>query len=138
MESHHQYRLEKLCGEIVYDGFNIKNVDEYLANQPEKNRALWQNYADLCENWCQKPRKKLATECRCINFTACWSDSRVTKIIIGFYPGAIVERFADELKDFKTSKGTIQFLVDKPIPDELLKRIIEARVEENLNRKKSK
>lgn len=43
---------------------------------------------------------------------------------IGLYPGAeAVEAFADKLKDFKTSKGTIQLPYDKPLPLDLIVQI---------------
>jgi uncharacterized protein YdhG (YjbR/CyaY superfamily) len=48
---------------------------------------------------------------------------------IGFYPtpSAIVE-FKKELKDYKTSKGAIQFPLNKPLPFELIKKIVEYRI----------
>jgi uncharacterized protein YdhG (YjbR/CyaY superfamily) len=45
-----------------------------------------------------------------------------------FPTGSVVEAFSDELKGFKTSKGTIQFPTDKPLPIALIKRIVKARV----------
>jgi uncharacterized protein YdhG (YjbR/CyaY superfamily) len=39
--------------------------------------------------------------------------------------------FAKELKGYKTSRGTIQFPSDKPLPDTLLKKIVKQRVKEN-------
>jgi uncharacterized protein YdhG (YjbR/CyaY superfamily) len=47
------------------------------------------------------------------------------------FPGAIVEGFKDELKDYRTSKGTIQFPVDKPPPTTLIRKIVKARVAQN-------
>ena len=41
-----------------------------------------------------------------------------------FFPGGIVPEFAKELKGFKTSKGTIQFHPDKPIPEKSLRAIL--------------
>mgnify|MGYP003471526707 CR=1 FL=1 len=117
---------------------NIKNFDEYLANQPEKNREALAKLRRLVRKLVPEAEEKISYGMPMYKFHGMLVGFAGYKNHIGFYPGAIVERFADELKDFKTSKGTIQFLVDKPIPDELLKRIIEARVEENLNRKKSK
>ena len=45
-----------------------------------------------------------------------------------FPTAAIVHDFADELRGFQTSVGTIQFPLDKPIPTELVKKIVRARV----------
>jgi len=45
--------------------------------------------------------------------------------------GRLVEGFAEELAGYKTSKGTIQFPVDKPLPAALVKKIVKARVAQN-------
>lgn len=51
---------------------------------------------------------------------------------IGFYPTASgIASFADELKAYKTSKGAIQFPLDKPIPVSLVKKIVTFRKKEN-------
>ena len=45
---------------------------------------------------------------------------------LSIFPGSgPIESLAKELSDFKTSKGTIQFTIEKPIPDELLKLVIQ-------------
>ena len=44
--------------------------------------------------------------------------------------GAIAEQLKSELKEFKVSKGTIQFTFDKPFPKSLLKKILLARLEQ--------
>lgn len=37
---------------------------------------------------------------------------------------------ADRLKDYKVSKGTIQFTADKPLPEELIQEILQVRLQE--------
>jgi uncharacterized protein YdhG (YjbR/CyaY superfamily) len=48
-----------------------------------------------------------------------------------FFPGALPRKFADELKRFPTSKRTIRFPVDKPLPATLLKKFVGARIAQN-------
>jgi uncharacterized protein YdhG (YjbR/CyaY superfamily) len=50
---------------------------------------------------------------------------------IGFFPTpSAVRAFAKELKVYKTSKATIQFPLDQPLPKSLIKRITAFRVKE--------
>lgn len=52
---------------------------------------------------------------------------------IGLYPGPeTIEKFSDELAEYETSKGTIRFPLDTPMPLELIECIVKERVEENI------
>ena len=54
---------------------------------------------------------------------------------IGFYPkSAPIEFYKAELAEYKTSKGTIQFALDKPLPLDLIAKIVTYRVRENLEK----
>jgi uncharacterized protein YdhG (YjbR/CyaY superfamily) len=44
-----------------------------------------------------------------------------------FPTASVVEAFKSELKGFSTSKGTIHFPIDKPLPTALIRRLIKAR-----------
>lgn len=56
----------------------------------------------------------------------------VFKNHIGFYPKAsAIVAFKSELAPFKTSKGAIQFPMDKPLPLSLVKKIVKFRIKEN-------
>jgi uncharacterized protein YdhG (YjbR/CyaY superfamily) len=57
---------------------------------------------------------------------------------IGFYPvPSGLEAFKEELRPYKTGKGSVQFPLGSPLPADLIRRIVEFRVEEN-TRKVSK
>ena len=53
-----------------------------------------------------------------------------------FFPGslAVIAAFKNELRDCETSKGTIRFPVDKPLPATLVRKLVKARVAENERR----
>lgn len=58
---------------------------------------------------------------------------------IGFYPVPTgIEAFKDELSVYKTAKGSVQFPLDKPIPFDLISRIVKFRVKENLDKAAAK
>ena len=45
-----------------------------------------------------------------------------------FYPGSTLQAFADEIKGYETSKGTIRFPADEPLPSALVWKIVKARI----------
>lgn len=50
---------------------------------------------------------------------------------IGFYPGpSAIDSFREELSPYDLSKGTIRFPIDKPVPLDLVRRIVQYRVKE--------
>lgn len=52
---------------------------------------------------------------------------------IGFYPGPNgIECFKDKLSEYKTSKGAVQFPINKPLPYDLIREIVKFRVAENI------
>lgn len=49
----------------------------------------------------------------------------VFKEHFGIYPGpAVITELKNELKGYKTSKGTVKFPLDKPMPVDLIKKIV--------------
>jgi len=58
---------------------------------------------------------------------------------IGFYPiPSGIEAFKKELSSYKQGKGSVQFPIDKPIPYDLVEKIVKYRVKENLEKLKDK
>lgn len=58
---------------------------------------------------------------------------------IGFYPSPTgIAAFQQDLSEYKGAKGSVQFPIDKPIPYELVSKIVKFRVAENLKKAKEK
>ena len=47
-----------------------------------------------------------------------------------FYPGSTVKTLKNELKSYDTSKGTIRFSANKPLPSALVRKLVKLRIEE--------
>ncbi len=54
---------------------------------------------------------------------------------VSLFPGGVVDRFADQLAGLKTSKGTIQFPLDAPLPLDVIRTIVEFRAEQQRAKK---
>lgn len=58
------------------------------------------------------------------------------KTHIGFYPTPSgIDKFRDELSNYEYSKGAVKFLLKNPIPYDIIKKIVDFRVEEILEKK---
>jgi uncharacterized protein YdhG (YjbR/CyaY superfamily) len=58
---------------------------------------------------------------------------------IGFYPTASgIEVFKSEFSEYKWSKGAVQFPLDKPLPLDLISKIVKFRVEEDRMKSRKK
>ena len=53
-----------------------------------------------------------------------------------FPTASVIEAFKNELKGFSTSKGTIQFPTNKPLPTALVKKLVKARVAQSKSKKR--
>lgn len=58
---------------------------------------------------------------------------------IGFYPTPSgIDKFKSELSEYKGAKGSVQFPIDKPLPYELISKIVKFRVDENIRKAEDK
>ena len=58
---------------------------------------------------------------------------------IGFYPAPSgIDAFKQELSEYKGAKGSVQFPIEKPMPYELISKIVKFRVAENIQRAEAK
>jgi uncharacterized protein YdhG (YjbR/CyaY superfamily) len=109
-------------------------IDEYLAALSEDKRAALEKLRKTIK--AAAPR---AEECISYQLAAFRLDGKMlvafgaTASHCAFYPmsSSTVAAHKEELKEYDTSKGTIRFQPDKPLPAALVKRLVKARVAEN-------
>ena len=107
-------------------------IDEYLAALGDGQRAAL-----------EKLRKSIraaapaAVECISYQLPAFRLDGKLLVAFgawanhCAFYPGAVMEDLGVELKGYETSKGTIRFLANRPLPAALVRKLVKARIARN-------
>jgi uncharacterized protein YdhG (YjbR/CyaY superfamily) len=114
-----------------------QTIDEYLATLDEDKRTSLEKLRKIIKVAAPK-----AEECISYQMPAFRIDGKILLWFgaganhCAFYPGGIVERYKEELKEYKTSKGTIQFQPDKPIPKGLVQKIVKRRIKEAKTKKR--
>lgn len=114
-------------------------IDEYIALFPadvqsrlEAVRATIRAAAPDAEERISYKMPTFALKGNLVHFAA-------MKSYIGFYPTSSgVAAFKDELASYQSTPGAIHFPLDQPLPIDLIRRITEFRVTENLRRAKEK
>ena len=120
-------------------GSKPTTIDQYLAGLSDDKRAALKQLRQTILSVIPT-----AEECISYQLPAFRYDGKVLVWMgaganhCAFYPGGIVSEFADELAKFETSKGTIRFQPDKPLPASLVRKIVKARVAQNAAKTKAK
>src|SRR5260370_1738332 len=115
-----------------------RSVDEYLAGVPEPARGTLNKLRAAIRS--AVPTE--ATETISYGIPAfkykgvlVWFAA-FSKHCSLFPTASVIETFKNELQGFSISKGTIQFLMDKPLPTALVKKIVKARAAQIENKKR--
>ena len=108
-----------------------KTYEEYCLDFPEETQIILENLKNFIQNLL--PKSEL-----CINYGIPTFKIKGKNVIhfagfrnhIGLYPSSeAIEIFAEKLKKYKTSKGTVQFPLTEELPFDLIQEIVEFRKE---------
>jgi uncharacterized protein YdhG (YjbR/CyaY superfamily) len=111
----------------------LKTVDEYIAEFPkeevqnvlEKIRSTIRESAPKAKEAISYGIPAFSLNSKGLVYFGAWKNH------IGFYPTPSgIEAFKKELAPFKQQKGSVQFPLNKPIPYDLVKKIVRYRVTE--------
>ena len=118
----------------------VTTIDEYLAGVTDDQRAVLQHLPKTIKAAAPKAEECVSYQLAAFRHNGMLVAFGATDKHCAFYPmsSTMVEAHKDLLKDFDTSKGTIRFQPDKPIPATLIRKMVKARLAENARREKSK
>ena len=110
-----------------------RTIDEYLAALSDEKRATLEKLRKTIRAVAPKAEE-------CISYQIC--AFRQNGMLVGFgatanhcafylMSSSTVEAHKDELKGYDTSKGTIRFQANKPLPAALVRKLVKTRIAEN-------
>jgi uncharacterized protein YdhG (YjbR/CyaY superfamily) len=110
-----------------------KNIDEYIAGYPEKVRIKLEELRTTINKAAPEAQEKISWRMPSFTMKGMLLYFAAHTNHIGFYPlSSAIKAFEKELAHYNTSKGTIQFPHNKPLPLNLIRKIVRFRVKENL------
>lgn len=113
-------------------------IDEYLALQRPEYREALERIRQLIKTVAPEAVETISYQVPMFKYHGPLVGFAAAKKHCSLYPCGrqVIEQFGDELKAFGTSAGTIRFRPDAPLPDDLVVRIVEARLKANLKQVK--
>lgn len=103
---------------------NKNCIDEYISEQAENKQESLKQIRDTIRSVLPNAQERISWR-----MPTYWDGHNIIhfaafKNHMGLYPGPdVIVHFKDQLKDFKTSKGAIQFPYNQDLPLELIKKI---------------
>jgi uncharacterized protein YdhG (YjbR/CyaY superfamily) len=109
------------------------DVDNYLAAVPEKARETLSKLRNTIRSIVPNATEGISYQVPTFKYQGSLVAYAALPKHCSFFvmSPAVMEAHKDELKSYDTSKGTIRFPADKPLPESLVKKIVKARIAEN-------
>ena len=113
----------------------FKTIDEYIKAYPEDVQRVLERMRQTIRKAAPKAVEAISYGIPTFKLNGNLVHFAAFKKHIGFYPTSSgIRAFKKDLSPYKWSTGSVQFPKDKPIPYELVKKIVRFRVKENLKK----
>lgn len=111
---------------------SAKNVDEYIAGAPQEVQEKLQEIRKIIKSVARNAEEKISYGMPYYSYKGRLAYFAYFKDHISLFAiPPVIENHREELKKYKTSKGTIQFPLDEKLPLALIRKLIKARVKLN-------
>jgi len=109
------------------------NIDEYISGFPVEIQEILTTIREIVRQEAPQAEERIRYRMPTFYLHGNLVHFAAFKNHIGIYPTpAGIEEFAEELSPYRTSKGAIQFPLNRPIPFGLIRKIVAFRVKQNL------
>ena len=110
----------------------IQSIDDYVQTFPIETQKKLQSIRKLIRKLAPEAEEKISYQIPTFYLNGNLVHFAAFKSHIGFYPTPSgISSFEKELSKYKQGKGSVQFPLDQPIPMDLIRRIVEFRLEKN-------
>ena len=117
----------------------FKTIDEYISTFPEDVRRILNELRQTIKEAAPEAEETINYQIPTFTLNGNLVHFAAFENHIGFYPTPRgMEAFKRELSGYKSAKGSVQFPSKEPLPLPLIRRIVEYRVKENLEKKQKK
>jgi uncharacterized protein YdhG (YjbR/CyaY superfamily) len=118
---------------------SYRSIDEYIAQFPPDLQSTLAELREVIRAAAPGAAEKISYQMPTFYLKGNLVHFAAYKQHIGFYPTPSgIAAFQPELAAYKSSKGAVQFPLGQPLPWELITRIVQFRVAENLSRAEGK
>ncbi|WP_409228717.1 iron chaperone [Gudongella sp. SC589] len=112
-----------------------QDIDEYIEQFPDDVQEILKKIRRIIRDAAPDATEKISYKMPTFYLNGNLVHFAAFKSHIGFYPTPSgISSFENELAPYKRAKGSVRFPLDKPIPYNLIDRIVRFRVEENLKK----
>jgi uncharacterized protein YdhG (YjbR/CyaY superfamily) len=109
-----------------------KDVDEYLASVPKEARTTLEKLRQTIKAAAPMASEVISYQMPMYKHHGMVVGFAAFKNHCSIFPGAaVMDAYKEELKQYDTSKGTIRFPANKPLPATLVRKLVRARLKEN-------
>ncbi len=110
----------------------IQTIDEYISGYPQPVQKRLSKIRSIVNETAPDASEKISYGMPAFTLNGMLLYFAAHTRHIGLYPfTTAIEAFRDELRGYKTARGSIQFPYDQPLPVKLISQIVNFRVYEN-------
>lgn len=116
---------------------DTKTIDEFISHYPANVQATLQELRKVIHEEVPEAKEKISYGIPTFTLHGNLVHFSAYESHIGFYPGAApIAELKAELEPYETSKGTIRFPLDNPLPYNLIRKLTSIAAERNKSKKK--
>lgn len=113
----------------------FQTIDEYIATFPSSTQEILQQIRELIQKTAPQAQETISYQMPTFTLNGNLVHFAAFKNHIGFYPTPSgLTAFEQELLPYKSGKGSLQLPIDQPMPLDLIEKIVQFRIQENLSK----